>query len=230
LQTQEPFWFDEAYKEPMDVSDTGALLRTLYLAEVASIIIFFQFDKSAKFLDFAGGYGLLTRRMRDIGFDFYWQDLYSPNLLARGFEYKEGGGDIGLITSFESFEHFADPLREIESMIELSKNILFTTQLLPDPVPPPDNWPYYGLGHGQHVSFYSLRTLQVIAYKYGLNFYSVPPVYMMTSKKIRPAFLEILVKLTRFGIFLYIRKAMRSRTVKDCNMLSVGDYRKGKRG
>ncbi len=38
------------------------------------------------FLDYAGGYGVFTRLMRDIGFDFYWHDPYTQNLFANGFE------------------------------------------------------------------------------------------------------------------------------------------------
>ena len=65
--------------------------------------------------------------MRDIGFDFYRYDKFSENLLARGFEYKNGG--IELITCFEAFEHFDKPIEEIENMFKISKNILFSTEL-----------------------------------------------------------------------------------------------------
>ncbi len=48
-------------------------------------------------------------------------------------------------------------------MLKISRNILFTTTLLPSPMPQPGTWWYYGLEHGQHISFYSLETLQSIA-------------------------------------------------------------------
>ena len=57
-------------------------------------------------------------------------------------------------------------------MLKISKNILFTTTLLPSPVPKPGTWWYYGLEHGQHVSFYSLETLQSIAKHFNLHFFS----------------------------------------------------------
>ena len=57
--------------------------------------------------NYAGGYGIFTRMMRDIGFDFYWLDKYADNLLTNGFEYnKKIHKKIEAITSFESFEHF----------------------------------------------------------------------------------------------------------------------------
>lgn len=215
LQTEEPFWLREAYDESITLPDTGGLLRSLSLAEITSVLICFNFDRTARYLDFAGGYGVFTRRMRDIGFDFYWQDRYSPNLFARGFEYTPDLGKIELITSFESFEHFSEPLKEIESMFTFSKNIVFTTDLLPDPVPGPEDWYYYGLQHGQHISFYSKKTLRYIADKYGLNLYYVPPIHILTPKTIPSTILKLLLGFRRFGLFFYIKRIMKSRTVAD---------------
>ena len=224
LQTESPFWLEESYHKSINLSDTGSLLRSLHLAEIASVIIYFFFDKSARHLDYAGGYGLFTRRMRDIGFDFFWHDKYTPNLIARGFEYREGKGEIELITSFESFEHFVDPLKEIETMLSISGNIIFTTELLPVPLPHPEKWYYYGLHHGQHVSFYSLQTLRFLAGKYGLHLYSAPPVHILTEKKLNPFKLKILLSLRRAGLFFYIKQKMCSRTVSDnIQLIKRGD-------
>jgi hypothetical protein len=215
LQTERPYWLEEAYQISINASDTGSLLRSLVHAELVSVIIYFLFDKQSKCLDFAGGYGVFTRRMRDIGFDFYWQDRYTQNLFARGFEYTDNIGDIEVLTSFESFEHFENPIREVETMLSFSKSIIFTTELLPYPVPQPDEWHYYGLNHGQHISFYSLKTLQFIADKYGLNLYAAHPMYILTSKNINSIQLKLLLKLRRFGLFIYVKKKMKSRTVSD---------------
>jgi hypothetical protein len=215
LQAEQPYWLEESYQVPMAASDTGGLLRSLSLAEITSVLIYFLFDKNARYLDFAGGYGLFTRRMRDIGFDYYWYDHYSPNLFARGFEYRDGLGAVEVVTSFESFEHFSDPLMEIEAMLSFSKIIIFTTDLLPQPIPQPSEWYYYGLHHGQHISFYSLQTLRFIADKYGLNLYAVNPVHILTPRTIHPTFIRMLLRLRRFGLFFYIKRSMKSRTVSD---------------
>ena len=119
-----------------------------------------------------GGYGLLTRLMRDMGFDFYWLDPFAENFLARGFEYGDSQRKPNVVTAFEVFEHLFDPLQEIEKIVKLSPNILFSTELLPIPTPKPLQWWYYGLEHGQHVSFYRKETLTRIAAKFGLRFYS----------------------------------------------------------
>lgn len=215
LQTDEPYWLDEAYNSSITVSDTGGLLRSLALAETCSVLIYFLFDKNARYLDYAGGYGIFTRRMRDIGFDFLWYDKYSTNLLARGTEYNEHLGKVEAVTSFESFEHFRDPLKEIEKMLSFSRNIIFTTDLLPSPVPKPEEWYYYGLHHGQHISFYSHQTLEYIAHKYNLNFYSTGSLHFLTEKKLEPFLVKLLLKLKRFGLFLFVKRNMTSRTVTD---------------
>jgi hypothetical protein len=219
LQTEEPYWLEEAYQSSITASDTGGLLRSLAHAEIVSVLIYFLFDRYARYLDFAGGYGVFTRRMRDIGFDFYWQDRYTQNLFARGFEYTDDIEDIEVLTSFESFEHFEDPIGEVEKMLSVSKTIMFTTELLPHPLQPYE-WHYYGLHHGQHVSFYSLKTLQFIADRYDLNLYNAPPLYILTPKIINSIQLNLLLKLRRFGLFLYVKKVMKSRTVSDSIQLA----------
>jgi hypothetical protein len=215
LQTEEPYWLDEAYSTSITSSDSGGLLRSLVQAETCSVLIYFLFNKNGRFIDFAGGYGIFTRRMRDIGFDFYLQDKYSANLLARGFEYNDDSGKIEAVTSFESFEHFRDPLKEIEKILSFSRNIIFTTDLIPSPVPKPDEWYYYGLHHGQHVSFYSHRTLEFIANKYNLNYYSTGSLHFLTEKKLEPFLIKLFLKLKRFGLFLFVKRNMTSRTVAD---------------
>ena len=55
LQTEEPYWLDEAYQEAINISDTGIMLRNISLSKIATLIISFLFNKKAKFLDYAGG-------------------------------------------------------------------------------------------------------------------------------------------------------------------------------
>ncbi len=135
LQTEEPYWLKEAYSNPISIIDTGIMARNIGSSKITAVILYLFFNKYGKFLDFAGGYGFLARLMRDMGFDFYWHDPYSPNLVARGFESKSNSLKYELITSFESFEHFVEPIQEFENMIKFSDNILFSTELLPSLIP-----------------------------------------------------------------------------------------------
>lgn len=171
LQTEKPYWLEEAYSSAISSSDTGIIARNEILSKVATFVLRWCCDKNGKFLDFGGGYGIFTRIMRDYGFDFFWYDKYASNILARGFEGDISSGKIySGITSFENFEHFEEPIKEIKLMLELSDFILFSTHLLPPQLPQPNDWWYYCLEHGQHVSFYSRKAFEYIAREMKLNF------------------------------------------------------------
>ena len=222
LQTQEPHWLQESYEQPINLSDTGLLQRNIQLSKIAAMIIFFLFDRRGKFVDFAGGYGIFTRLMRDVGFDFYWYDIYTENMFAKGFEYylSEDKKKIELVTTFESFEHFVEPIAEIEKILQISPNLLFTTKLLPDPVPEPGKWWYYGQEHGQHVSFYSFKTLEYISRKFKLNLISTGTnIFMLTRRKINPLKFKLLVKSSRFGTDIFIRKILGNKTFSDMELI-----------
>ena len=216
LQTEEPYWFAEAVQEAINLSDTGILSRSIFLSQQTATILYFLFNRHARFVDYAGGYGILTRLMRDLGFDFYWDDLFAKNIFAEGFEYSSKLGEIALITSFESFEHFIHPLAEIEKMLKISPNILFSTELLPTPLPGPKDWWYYGLDHGQHLSFYSFNTLAYMAQKYHLNFYSNGSnIHLFTPKTLNNTLFKLLLKSSKYGLFCLVKRKMKGRSSAD---------------
>lgn len=221
LQAEEPHWLAEAYRASLADTDTGSLARSLACADAVSVLIWFLFDPAARHLDFAGGHGIFTRRMRDIGFDFLWADRYAENLLAKGFEYRAELGPVDVVTSFESLEHFVDPLSQIRELFRLGRHLVFTTELLPDPVPAPQAWYYYGLHHGQHVSFYAPRTLRHIGRLLGLHCRACPPLQLLTPRAVSPARLALLSRLTRHGLAAYVRRRARSRTVSDNLLLTT---------
>jgi hypothetical protein len=219
IQTEEPYWLEEAYQEPINISDTGIVARNIYLAKITANVIYFLFDRNAYFLDYAGGYGLLTRLMRDIGFNFYWYDPFTRNLFARGFESLRSV-KYELITSFESFEHFVNPLQDIEKMLAISKNILFTTELIPNTEL--KDWWYFGFEHGQHISFYSLKTLSFIASKYGLNLHSNKKgLHLLTERRISPKLFKLLYKLNGLG-YLFVKMNMKGKTFNDHEIIKRG--------
>lgn len=217
--TENPYWLDESYKNPINVTDTGLISRNIYAAKISSCLIFLFIKNNPKGLDYGGGYGILTRLMRDIGFDFYWWDPHTQNLFAQGFEYPEHCNKIDVITAFENFEHFVNPIEDLEKIFSISHNVIFSTELLPNPVPKPDEWWYYGSEHGQHVSFYSKQTLQTIADKFGIHCYSYNNLHFFTQKKINMTFWKFACKFGIRFIFPCIQMKIKSKTVADMNFL-----------
>ena len=201
----------------MTLTDTGVLQRNLFFSKITSRIIAIFFNPHGKFLDYGGGYGLFVRLMRDIGFDFYWYDKYADNIFCKGFEWKEGRKDrIEMITSFETFEHFVEPIKEIEKMVSISRNILFSTVLYGETVPAPEKWWYYSFETGQHICFYNMNTLKFIANKYGLNLCTNgKSIHLLTCKKISNKWFNFVLKVGRFLPLRVLTKNLKSKTWED---------------
>lgn len=187
-QTESPYWIKEAYSSAITSSDIGLVGRSSSLAAISKLLILACFNSQGKFIDYAGGYGLFVRMMRDFGFDFYWYDKFCLNIHAKGFEADmETGTEYELATAFEVFEHFVDPFTDLEMIMRFSKNVLFSTLLIPPGNPSPYDWWYYGLDHGQHVSLYTRESLGIIARKLGLNLCSNGrSIHLFTQKRIAP--------------------------------------------
>jgi hypothetical protein len=162
--TEEPYWLDRAYSEVMNLTDTGIMARNLANVRKCLVTLFLLGKLDKKVVDFAGGYGILVRMLRDSGIDAYWADPYAENYLARGFEYNNNDKAY-LVTAFEAFEHFVNPKEEIDRLFKIAPNILFSTNLIPKPAPEHNEWWYYGREHGQHVGLFREETLRYIAQK-----------------------------------------------------------------
>jgi hypothetical protein len=184
LQTETPYWLEESYLSPISQLDVGMLSRNIHLSRITALVAYYLFNKNKAFLDYGGGFGIFTRLMRDIGFNFFWYDLFTKNLIAPGFEYNKNIENIELITCFKCFEHFSNPGDEIERLLSISPNILFTTHLTKQRIPAP-KWNYYSLDTGQHISFFNIKTLQFIANKYNLHLNSNGNfLHLLSIKKI----------------------------------------------
>lgn len=168
MQTEDPHWLAESYASAINEIDLGPVNRAIISSKLIEGLILSTFDKAAKFVDYGAGYGVLVRLMRDRGFDFYWQDAYCQNLFAKHFV-AERGTTFELLTAFEVFEHLVDPLTEVKTMLEYSDNLLFSTLLVPQRAVAATDWWYFAPEHGQHVAFYTVDALQVVAKLFNLH-------------------------------------------------------------
>ena len=155
--------------------------------------------------------------MRDIGLDYYWDDKYTKNIFSTFFKF-ENDIIVEAITVFEAFEHFNNPIEEIEKILMISKNIFFSTEILPKPIPKPEEWWYYGLEHGQHISFYSSKTLDYISNKFDLYYYNIKNLHIFSKNKLNIFFLKLLL-FNKFYLFKFLKFWLKSKTLKDHKLI-----------
>ncbi|RQH49055.1 methyltransferase domain-containing protein [Okeania hirsuta] len=200
VQTENPYWLGEAYTEAIASSDVGLVSRNQNFSLITENLILNFFNANDKFLDYGCGYGLFVRMMRDLGLDFYGYDKYCQNIFYQGWE-----GEINreqkyeIVTAFEVFEHFINPLAEIEKILQQTRNILFSTKLLPPDNPRPNDWWYYALEEGQHISIFNKKALSVIAQKFKLNLCSDgESLHLLTEKSLSNSEFHSIFRIGRY--------------------------------
>lgn len=215
LQTEKPYWLDEAYTDPISILDTGLVDRNITLAKKLAVLLHFEFDDNFSFVDDAAGFGLLVRLMRDYGFNFYWNDKFCQNIFAKGFEISKNE-KVDAVTAFEIIEHVYDPIEYIEQLMHKyhASTLIFSTCLYENKVPD-KNWWYYSFETGQHISFYTKKTFDVLSKRLKLNFYTCNGFHILTRKKINFFKIKFFTGTAVTILFLWVRIARNSLTWED---------------
>lgn len=122
------------------------------------------FIKEGKALDFGSGPGpVLSELLKRKGFDVNIYDpFYAPNLPSDKFD---------LISSTEVFEHFINPLENIELILSLlNKNgiLAIMTNFHYNSEESFKKWWY--IRDPTHISFYTKKTFEYLAKKYNLEY------------------------------------------------------------
>lgn len=222
---EDPNWFDEAYSAPIASLDTGAVQRNLSVApRLAAAMISMGLDH-LPVVDIGGGTGLLTRLLRDVGFDCYWEDKYCENIYALGFDSSDAPRPVGSLILVEVFEHLTDPIGFLSRLVhDFDPDAIFLTTLVypvqesGEPVRS-DDWWYYAPQTGQHVGFPSPKTLQYIANEMGMRVHSVGMYHVMTRRDV-PRW-KLRLALSRIGSLgnHWARIRLGSRTTSDFDAL-----------
>jgi len=218
--TDEAFWLAEAYSEAVSSMDTGTVSRNLNIhRRLAPALV--SLLGIGPYVDWAGGAGMLVRLMRDTGLDFYWQDTYSENILAKGLEWerRRDGRAALAVTAMEVLEHSPNPLPFIQEMLDGggTDTLIFSQELHHGPDP---TWWYLAPECGQHISFYSARTLEEIGRQLGMQLHSAKNLHMLTSRDIQKGRFARTLRLSRLAGPLTTRK-LNSLTQTDSDRAAL---------
>ncbi|PJZ55328.1 class I SAM-dependent methyltransferase [Leptospira adleri] len=240
LQSETPFWLDEAYNKAISILDTGIFLRnndnvkrlTLLLTEAQFQLAkgdlpFWKFlvgnsiPYQGKILDYGGGHGILVRLMRDVGFDCFWYDKYAKNDFSEGFGF-DPKTEYDVVLAFELFEHFDKPKENILEILEIQKpKLLIFSTLLYGEKTPDMNWWYYSFEAGQHISFYNLKTLSKLEEISGYSVCSLSQdFHLMIRKDLKLDHQRLRRSLRNLEKrFSSVKKLYHTRTFEDHVML-----------
>lgn len=210
LQTEAPVWLDEAYSLHLGLLDCGAVQRNLDNA--AACLVAAKLWGLRNALDFGGGDGMLTRLLRDYGLNCFVSDKYAAPTYAQGFQAPDFQAP-DLLVSFEVFEHFDAPARQLGELfanrpvVLLSSTGLYRGQRA--------NWPYLSLRSGRHIFFYSPKAMDLIAARHGYAAVVSGP-YILFVRVDAPAGWRVAAfrLLTRFRSLRALRAVLLTRRAR----------------
>ena len=196
LQTENPYWLEEAYNEVVSKFDTGIVSRNINNKQVLIPLLSYLFKGKGQYIDLGGGTGLLTRLLRDVGLDCYLSDKYNNNVFAKPFQLNIGIKANALF-AFEVLEHIEDPLDFINSNFQnYNCNTLILSTVTFNGKVPEKNWWYYGFEHGQHITFYQPKTISRLAKELKCKYYRIGENHYLISA----------LALSSFTLFLFTNK------------------------
>jgi hypothetical protein len=167
IQTERPYWLDEAYAIPGVHIDVGGASRTVKnWSGVSTLLGRLAFPREAFAVDFGAATGLFGRLMRDVGYNFHSYDKYARPAFTSYYNIETPDlGQPKLITAFEVFEHLPEPKTDLNQLFALQAPLIVFTTWFCDAQG--EDWVYFIPECGQHVFFYSEAAMRTIASAHG---------------------------------------------------------------
>ena len=195
IQTEEPYWLEEAYFNLNFRRDVGMVSRSIKAAQLTLALAYtLKISPNEICLDYGAGTGLLVRYCRDHGLNFYFHDRYSKNVFAIGFEIDSLGNFAKpvLLTAFEVAEHLPNPTENFKEIFAYKPDyVLISTELYANEG---KDW-WYFLDDGQHVAVYTEQSLHKIGAQNGYYLYTDSRYHLFS---LSPLPTRIVKKLRRY--------------------------------
>ena len=167
VETEPPYWLEEAYAVDVLAEDTEYLSRNVLTAQYTHFLLeFLQIPRSAAVLDFGGGLGLNARLLREQGRNAYCYDTYTTSPFA-DVRWPEDGTKPEVVTAFEVFEHLPNPAQDLVKIFEWQPAHVYVRTWRYSGQGP--DWEYFAPDHGEHVFFYTDAAMEKIARRFGYS-------------------------------------------------------------
>jgi hypothetical protein len=164
LQTEPPYWLEEAYEHNLALLDSGAAQRSL--SNLSASYAVARLLGLRDLIDFGGGDGLLCRLLRDYGLNCFLEDKFANASYSRAFT-RPNFQTPEMLLAFEVLEHFADPQNDLSALFQRNPRALLVSTVayaMQDA-----GWWYLAPETGQHVFFYSQTAMRMIAKAWGFE-------------------------------------------------------------
>jgi hypothetical protein len=162
LQTQNPYWIDESYSELDFNLDTGALQRNMN--NFAACYALCKILSVNNIVDFGAKDGLLCRFLRDHQINCFAYDKYSKPSYSIDFQATIDLGPVDMLMAFEVLEHLPNPITDLDEIFSFNPSyVLVSTEIYTGQG---EDWWYLAKEGGQHIFFYSVEAINIIAKKY----------------------------------------------------------------
>ena len=124
---QNPDWLVRAYSDVISTLDTG---NSEWADDIAIILTLFSLSskyQGVNFLGFGGGTGLLARKLRDRGFDWYSTDPLASSTIP--LPKVESSSSFAIVSLIEVLEHIEDPHSCLRLISAVTETIFFLNKL-----------------------------------------------------------------------------------------------------
>jgi hypothetical protein len=120
--------------------------------------------------------------MRDRGFDVWRHDPFCSNHFAIGFDKADAlPGPWPIVSLFEVLEHLPNPAEGLTELMALDADVIIasTTPYTRQEA----DWPYLSADIGQHVFFWSVKGLEMLAQRLGMRLVTVAETHVLIRPK-----------------------------------------------
>jgi SAM-dependent methyltransferase len=205
LQIPQPYWLDEAYESESQPTlchaDSGRFMRNFSAYRyVVALHKAGMFADHPLFLDFGGGYGVLTEMFRGANYEAYQSDPYVQTPFFASDRCIQDFSAIpdttfDMVSALEVLEHLSDPhevLARLRRILKPDGTLIFSTGIYQPDVHQPD-WVYLWREGGQHITFWSSSAILYCAGRYGfrsVGYFPSPEGFLILLSHLAPEILR----------------------------------------